>query len=259
MSTKKALLIGFNYSFLDPSLRLNGCVNDVRNMSALLQTKFGYKKEDVTVITDDDARTLHKCTNIGVILAIQELCAASWKQNLTEVYFHYSGHGSQTQDANGDELDGMDEGIVAFDYQKSGLLLDDYLRSLFKNFNPKTRVICTFDCCHSGSILDLKYVYDAEQKTEDKSENDPSMPLILMFSGCRDTQTSLDVHEVTGAAGALTTAISKILRVIPGSNPIDLQNNVNASMKSRKFTQFCMLSCSKNMSVQEMKAVTLFL
>ena len=36
------------------------------------------------------------------------------------LFFHYSGHGSQQQDSDGDEVDGTDETICPVDYKDAG-------------------------------------------------------------------------------------------------------------------------------------------
>ncbi len=79
-------------------------------------------------------------------------------------YFHFSGHGQQMPDKNGDEPDGLDEALVPFNspkyYQKGinegqYLLTDDDLSIAFnklrKKLGPNGRLIITLDACHSGS------------------------------------------------------------------------------------------------------------
>lgn len=36
------------------------------------------------------------------------------------LFFHYSGHGGQQKDTNGDEESGMDDTLVPVDYQSAG-------------------------------------------------------------------------------------------------------------------------------------------
>ena len=45
------------------------------------------------------------------------------------LFFHYSGHGSQQQDHDGDEVDGTDETICPVDYKDAGQIFClDYTR-----------------------------------------------------------------------------------------------------------------------------------
>ena len=76
------------------------------------------------------------------------------------LFFHYSGHGGQQTDKDGDESDGKDETLVPLDYQTAGQITDDELHKLLVARLPHgahMTVVC--DCCHSGTILDLPYVY----------------------------------------------------------------------------------------------------
>lgn len=41
------------------------------------------------------------------------------------LFLHYSGHGGQTKDLNGDEVDGLDEVIFPVDYKWTGHIVDD--------------------------------------------------------------------------------------------------------------------------------------
>ena len=51
-TTKKALLIGCNYSS-DPNNKLYGCISDVVNMSNTLVDAFDYDLNNITILRDD--------------------------------------------------------------------------------------------------------------------------------------------------------------------------------------------------------------
>lgn len=247
-SRKRALLFGLNYP-LDASARLNGCCNDVRNMSKFLTTVCGFKPAQIDAIVDEDIRNAPKVSRDGIVDALYNLCISSWKDDLELAVFHYSGHGSQTRDLNGDEKDGMDEGIVPMDYLVKGLILDEFLLGVFLKFNPKTKVICIFDCCHSGSMLDLPYAYD-ESKQVDSGVRVvrplANSPNIYCLSGCRDDQTSADSSDDMGqGAGAMTNALLKIIGSKPGVSLLQLQVDLNKSLSSRGYSQRSLLTTSK--------------
>jgi uncharacterized caspase-like protein len=56
---KKALLIGIN-RYKIPGADLRGCVNDVKNMQAVLTQMYGFANKDVTVLTDEQISS--RCT-----------------------------------------------------------------------------------------------------------------------------------------------------------------------------------------------------
>jgi hypothetical protein len=99
--SKKALLIGCNY--VNTNNELNGCINDVKEMKNILMNIFKYEESDIFLLTDYD----EKPTRSNIISKLKHLVELS--SNLDEIYIHYSGHGTQITDKNGDEPDGKDE------------------------------------------------------------------------------------------------------------------------------------------------------
>lgn len=74
-----------------------------------------------------------------------------------------TGHGGQTKDLDGDEEDGYDEVIYPVDFRQVGHITDDEMhRILVKPLQPGTRLTAIFDSCHSGTALDLPYIYSTQ-------------------------------------------------------------------------------------------------
>lgn len=74
-----------------------------------------------------------------------------------------AGHGGQTKDLDGDEEDGYDEVIYPVDFRQVGHITDDEMhRILVKPLQPGTRLTAIFDSCHSGTALDLPYIYSTQ-------------------------------------------------------------------------------------------------
>lgn len=159
---KRALLIGINYSGQN---KLNGCVNDVVNMHYLLSTKFGFKPADFTVMTDEQnqiscGRHLHP-TRANILKAMRELVANVSAGD--SLFLQFSGHGGQIPDSSNDEHDGFDEVIFPVDYETEGPIIDDESYDiLVRNLPAGVRLTVLFDCCHSGTGLDLPYNYDVK-------------------------------------------------------------------------------------------------
>ena len=155
---QRALVIGIDYEET-PDARLRGCQNDALRARDYLVDARGYPKEAVTLCLDRES-SLRKqddgTTRSGIIEGILRLAAASNREeDLEEVYIHFSGHGTQPRGGGlSEEDDGMDEALVPSDFRVNGLLRDDKLNSLLQEFHPRTRVLCVFDCCHSGTMLD---------------------------------------------------------------------------------------------------------
>lgn len=213
---KRALLVGINYS-MDPIAKLSGCINDVKNMSKYLQVIGGFKPTQMTIVTDDNLKSISQVGRDGLMELLYDLCISSWKDDLDLAVFHYSGHGGQVRDLDIDEIDAADEGIVPVDYRSKGLVLDDLLTKIFAKFNPKTKIVCFFDACHSGTVLDLPFAYDMRNASSNGQRAMRLMPAngpkIYCISGCLDDQVSIDAMDATTqqAAGAMTSCAIKLL------------------------------------------------
>jgi Caspase domain/Domain of unknown function (DUF4384) len=139
---KRALLIGINkYRAVQG---LQGSVNDVETMREILTKRWGFLPSNITILTDEGA------TRAKMLAAITQIVAISEPQDT--IYFHYSGHGSQVQDFNGDEEDGLDETLVPQDGRTNGVrdIVDDELDVIFSKLRTHN-VIVVLDSCHSGT------------------------------------------------------------------------------------------------------------
>ena len=156
---RKALLIGINYFGQRGQLR--GCINDVKNMSTYLNQNFGYAREDMVILTDDQQNPMSQPTKANILRAMHWLVKDARPND--SLFFHYSGHGGQTPDLDGDEEDGYDEVIYPVDFRTQGQIVDDEMHLIMvKSLSPGVRLTAIFDSCHSGSALDLPYIYSTQ-------------------------------------------------------------------------------------------------
>jgi len=156
---RKALLIGINYFGQRGQLR--GCINDVKNMSTFLNERFGYKREDMVILTDDQQNPMSQPTKANILRAMHWLVKDARPND--SLFFHYSGHGGQTPDLDGDEDDGYDEVVYPVDFRQAGHIVDDEMhRIMVQSLQPGVRLTAIFDSCHSGSALDLPYIYSTQ-------------------------------------------------------------------------------------------------
>jgi hypothetical protein len=183
---RRALLIGINeYPLLAQPFQLKGCVNDVDAMADLLRRRFGFRAEDVTVLKNGAA------SQRAILAAMAELEAQTAPGDV--VIFHYSGHGSQMTDREGDEPDGIDETIMPSDSGRAPHpnrdISDDVIYEWLLKLTRKTsNVTLIFDSCHSGTITrDVAAVRRAEPDLRPVEELPPSPVSPQLFgSGRRD-------------------------------------------------------------------------
>ncbi|CAG8441988.1 10412_t:CDS:2 [Acaulospora morrowiae] len=220
---KRALLIGINY--FGTSYNLNGCVNDVRNIYRFLTKYWGFPEENITVLTDDQKDPTKLPTRDNCINAMKALVANPEKGD--------SGHGGQQIDPDGDEDDGYDETIMPLDFKTNGQIIDDEMHYIMiDHLPPGVRLTAIFDSCHSGTVLDLPYIYstrgyikqpkiieggkkkntaDGERIRRKNFETKSSPADVIMFSGCKDEQTSSDVTVNGVSSGAMSHAFIEAL------------------------------------------------
>ncbi|KAJ8520069.1 hypothetical protein ONZ45_g3096 [Pleurotus djamor] len=161
---KKALSVGINYFGQDGELA--GCINDVLNITRFLCEQYGYSKDNIVTLTDDTTDSRRMPTKENIIRAMNWLVSDA--QPNDSLFFHYSGHGGQTKDLDGDEGDGFDEVIYPVDFEENGHIVDDDMHEIMvKPLPPGCRLTAIYDSCHSGTALDLPYVYSTEGKLKE--------------------------------------------------------------------------------------------
>lgn len=129
--------------------------NDKEYILPLLTEK-GFKREHITVLSDAQA-TKRKVTDAFTTLYKEA-------QPGDAIFIHFSCHGQQMMDDNGDEEDGLDESMVLYDagyqyikgtYEGQNHLRDDelgvWIDRLRRQVGKKGRVTLTLDACHSGT------------------------------------------------------------------------------------------------------------
>jgi hypothetical protein len=201
----RAALIGINYE--GTPYQLAGCINDVINTEAHLRKLYPNCK-DYRVITD---KTAIKPTKANILAAINWLVTGL--QPGQNVFFHFSGHGGRVRDTNGDEVSGFDSTLCAINGGRMEQILDDEIRAALAMKIPAgCKCFVVLDCCHSGTAVDLRCLYEAA--TAEKltySENQKyakTNGAILFLSGAHDTQYAMDtVGKDNKPCGALTMAL----------------------------------------------------
>ncbi len=267
---KKAVLIGVN-KYKIPGADLRGCVNDLKNLQSALTQYYGFAAGDITMLADFAA------TKKSMEAAIRNLLRGARKGDV--LLLHYSGHGSNVPDNDGDEADRRDEILCPTDLDWKNPLRDDWLRKTFDGMRSGVNLTVIMDCCHSG--------------TNTRAINPPDAPVIerylpnpwdlmaaesgrklkgrfmgtlsaagrakkrrsdivtvdipeVLITGCRDTQTSADAYIGGSYNGALTYNLVAALKEAKGKITFrDLHARTMAKLKSGKFDQVPQLEGSK--------------
>ncbi|KAI9342089.1 peptidase C14, caspase domain-containing protein [Zopfochytrium polystomum] len=272
---RRALLIGINY--IGQKVELKGCINDVKNVRKMLVTRLGYddSPDAMLVLTDDAPESDKQPTKANILRALAWLRRDARPGDV--FYVHFSGHGSQ-QNSTGkcvfecvgceecakhvsDSYESLDETLVPVDYLKAGQIVDNDLNKLLVYGLPAgCRMTCVFDCCHSGTILDLPYEYDKDGKlkrsiefdgkriTESHQFKDRTTDAdVVLLSGCLDSQTSADANIDGRSTGALTYAIMAVVKNSEGRHVsfLDMLLQIRNILKDKKYKQVPQLSTGR--------------
>lgn len=264
---KWALMVGINdYPELPAQCQLRGCKSDIDEMHDLFISKFGFQKDHIKTLLNREA------TRDAMVQWFRTWLIEKPKPG-DMVLFYYSGHGSQVEDQNGDEEDGLDETLVPADISRTHperMIIDDEIGEWIKQIEAKGihNIVFVLDCCHSGTATkgldDLfkkpeqqcrsKYVqpklilgHDVHPKAMPAAatKNDADTPDdVVLISGCRDSETSNDAPvEGGGYHGALTYTLAGALqKAAAGITYQQLMEQVRREVSNRFPTQTPQLS-----------------
>ena len=262
--TTKSLLVGINRYKL-PGADLRGCINDVTNLRDCLLKYFGAMAGDTRVLTDERA------TRQGILDGLKWLIKGAKAGD--RLLFHYSGHGSQIRDLNGDEVkDRMDEVLCPHDMDwDKGFISDDELDALFRELPKGVNLEVLLDSCHSGTgtreltalaqlpqdqYLRPRFLIPPVDIASRADDDLPATRLLrtapgtkrktvpVLFAGCRDSQTSADAWSGNSYNGAFTYYLCKHIRDTQGQLPRgELIQRLRASLRHTGFSQVPQLEC----------------
>lgn len=209
---KKALLVGINYSgHPDRGFRLKWGVFDAYEMARFLHESCGFERSDMQILTDNQPGSLP--TKANILAAMRWLIKGA--QPGDSLFFYFSGHATQVKDLDGDDLDGLDECMCAMDYMcdrrflpspdTPGIIVDDDINRIMVQPLPQgCRLTAVLDCCHSGTLLDLPFIYDSRgilklPNNPDIVEQKSSLADVISLSACKDWENAFEVPAEGGA------------------------------------------------------------
>jgi hypothetical protein len=238
---KNALLIGCNY--VGSQYQLYGCINDVENIQNKLKSQYNFN--NVLIMSDNTSK---KPTKTNILNEIKNLLTNA--KSGDKLFLAFSGHGSTMKDTNGDEKDGLDECFVPLDFN---YISDDEIKLVINNYLKKdVTLFALFDCCHSGTILDLRYQYLDSENYDNPSENTKETETIgniIMISGCRDNQTSADAYINSKSQGAMTWAFLDTLNNNTSLTWKDLITTMRSSLLKSDYEQTPQLSSGNKLDI----------
>lgn len=208
---RRALLIGIGEYPPGSEWTLVHGDNDVRIIREFLLGQ-GLRGECIETITNE------KATKKGILSALERLTKIAGKNDA--VYIHFSGHGQQVTDLDGDERDGFDEAWVPYDawkkyvagvYEGENHIIDDEINVCLKKLRAKVgakgRITLVSDACHSGSgsrgLEDDEYFRGTDEKfilpSRVARKSGRSNTVEWLFIGaCKSYQTNYELKAPDG-------------------------------------------------------------
>lgn len=205
---KRALVIGIG-EYLDPEWSHICGDKDIPYVETILDA---YGFDDRVILKNDEA------TKGAIVNAFRDLSARSSAGDV--VYIHFSGHGQQMTDVDGDEEDGWDESWVPYDAYRQNCsaddgsrhLSDDEVNSFLLEIRDKVKkngkIVVVVDACHSGdSARDTEQVLNGEEwpsrgvsnkfivKGKTKSRKSSAKEDWLTISACESYQRNFEVRK----------------------------------------------------------------
>jgi hypothetical protein len=215
---KKGLLIGINYRYA--SNKLYGCINDVISMENKLRNTYGFTS--FNVLTDD---TINKPTVHNILAELSNIFNTSNAGDT--IVIHFSGHGTSAGH------------LVALDGCINGA---DFNRIICDNLKDNVKVLVILDCCHSSSVMDLKYNLDAVNMNILETKEH-----IVVLSGCKSNESSLESYIDRLPQGLMTWSLLESLNKNSRISWRDLIINMRALLSHSIFSQVPQICSGKRL------------
>jgi metacaspase-1 len=262
---KKALCVGINIFQNYPGSALQGCVNDVNDMVALLKKWLGFQDPDIVKLTDAQA------TKVNIMKNLKDMVDGAKQGKYSYLVFSLSSHGTQVPDTSGDEPDKADEAVCPHDLKSAGnvwdpkhIIVDDELHDLFIQLPANVLLEVYLDTCHSGTgIKAIDFLpdrkprwmpppsYEAFKAVENlrsrglyESMLEKGIVHHILWAACRSDQTSADAYIAGGWHGAFTYYFCKVMNDTKNKlSRKEVLAKVRALLAAGHYNQTAQLEC----------------
>ncbi|ONL99929.1 Metacaspase-1 [Zea mays] len=211
-------------------------------MRHLLMTRFNFPDDSIIMLNEEQTDPYKIPTKHNIGMAMYWLVQGC--QPGDSLVFHYSGHGAQQRNYNGDEVDGFDETLCPLDFETQGMIVDDDINTALVRPLPRGVKLHAFiDACHSGTALDLPYLCRMNRSGQYVWEDHrppsgvwkgTSGGEAISFSGCDDDQTSADTSALSKvtSTGAMTFGFIQAIERGQGTTYGSILNSMRSTIRN---------------------------
>ena len=231
--------------------------NDSRIIIPMLK-KQGFFDKNISILLNE------KATKKAILEQLDRIYKQSSLGDF--IYIHFSCHGQQMFDDNGDEEDGLDEALIPYDarrryvkgkYEGENHLRDDELEVKLDRIRTKIgstgNVVVVLDACHSGTatrygdddeyVRGTTYIFAPDNyDPKDKKDKKPNLSLkksknlspISVFSACKADEVNYEYRlpEQKEFYGSLSYAIGRLAENASGAiSNIQFSKQLDKEMK----------------------------
>lgn len=229
-------------------------LNDVPLIQTALQNQ-GFPNQYITVVQDVDAA--------GIVAAFQKFNETLRNGDIAVI--HYSGHGVQLQDDNGDEPDRLDEALVPLGavYKPEELTTNHYIRDdllgtyifqIRQKLGAEGHLLLFLDSCHSGAgtrsnegrarggfpplvkpdFLPDKHLNPSQSLADSpvvatRGSGKESLAKFVVFAGASSNENNFETMVEGKPVGSLSFTISNVLSQL---RPNDTYRQVFARIRA---------------------------
>lgn len=195
--------------------------------------ELGFNADDITSLEDEEA------TYDAILQDLDSLLSSASLGDM--IYIHFSCHGQQITDQDGDEAltnpkDRYDEALIPYDaciaynwngYKGEHHLIDDvlnsYMSQICRRIGKDGCLLVVNDACHSGGLeregksiglFPHRGTFDAFEQPLTGRKGQPEIHPVtwISISACKDFQTNFEVNADDRRYGRLSFAISRCFR-----------------------------------------------
>jgi hypothetical protein len=212
--------------------------------------------ESLTLTDDEPIKPVRE----NMRLAMKWLVDAAGPSD--SLFLHYSGHGSTTNNSPSRYKPGADadDTIVPLDWAEAGEIVDnDLYKWLVEPLKQSTaRLTVVFDCCHSGSGLDLHSNYRVNRDNSDVVRLIPNARPklnqtadVVLLSACDDNQVAMDESDGVDSYGVLCHALLLQHHTKPDSSYRTMMLQIQRHLfEDPEMTQRPQLSAEGNLNLE---------
>jgi hypothetical protein len=239
---KRLALISIGCNYPNSRYTLRGCVNDAVDFSTTMVNLCDQTGIFVKLFLCLDTGGSRTPTKNFILSILRQVISECNNGTYSGFIFYFAGHGFQIPDTSGDERDRQDESILGAD---GYVVRDDEFFQQLTRLNKDKEALFVFDCCHSGSMLDLPRVPIGGGQSPGGPKNLPSS--VICVSSCGDKQEAIE----KGGRGLFTSSFSALLRKRGlQSRLYPILDNINRYLRSQRTSMTITVSCTNRVAIR---------